>query len=95
MTPGATIAATAWLAVDWGTTRLRAWAMDEAGRVLAERASDDGMARLAPEAFEPALLALVGDLLSDARVPVPVPVTICGMAGARQGWREAPYRSVP
>ncbi|WP_347313673.1 2-dehydro-3-deoxygalactonokinase [Defluviimonas sp. SAOS-178_SWC] len=62
------------------------------GVPLTEARSDDGMARLAPEGFEAALLRLVGPWLSG---PEPVPVVICGMAGARQGWREAPYRPVP
>ena len=35
-----------WIAVDWGTSNLRAQAMDDAGTVLAEAESADGMARL-------------------------------------------------
>lgn len=82
----------AWIAADWGTTNLRLWAFDAAGALLAERQSDRGMGRLAPDGYEPALMDLVGDLLDDER---PVPVLICGMAGARQGWQEAAYRPVP
>ena len=48
-----------WIAVDWGTSNLRVWALDAAGRVLATRRSDKGMGGLSPEAFEPALLELV------------------------------------
>ncbi|OYX43880.1 MAG: 2-keto-3-deoxy-galactonokinase [Rhodobacterales bacterium 32-67-9] len=81
-----------WIAVDWGTSSLRVWAMAPDGRPLAEARSEDGMSRLAPEAFEAAFLRLVAPWLSG---PAPVPVVICGMAGARQGWREAPYRPVP
>jgi 2-dehydro-3-deoxygalactonokinase len=80
-----------WIAVDWGTTRLRAWAMS--GReVLAEASSDRGMNTLDPEAYEPALVDLVGPwLAADRRTAV----LCCGMVGARQGWVEAPYRAVP
>lgn len=81
-----------WIAADWGTSSLRVWAMASDGTALASARSDDGMARLAPEAFEAALLRLVAPWLPDR---APVPVVICGMAGARQGWREAPYRAVP
>ncbi|MCB1389459.1 MAG: 2-dehydro-3-deoxygalactonokinase [Rhodobacteraceae bacterium] len=81
----------AWIAADWGTTRLRVWAMDASGGVLASAESDSGMGALTPDAFEPALLALVGGWLG----PGQTPVMICGMAGARQGWVEAPYRPVP
>lgn len=81
-----------WIAADWGTSALRVWAMAADGTPLAEARSDDGMARLAPEAFEPALLRLVAPWLAG---PATLPVVISGMAGARQGWREAPYRAVP
>ncbi|MEM7190931.1 MAG: 2-dehydro-3-deoxygalactonokinase, partial [Pseudomonadota bacterium] len=79
-----------WIAVDWGTSSLRAWAMGPDGAV-AEAASADGMARLEPAEFEPALLALVGDWLGDTATPI----VACGMVGAKQGWCEAPYAAVP
>jgi 2-dehydro-3-deoxygalactonokinase len=79
-----------WIAVDWGTSNLRAWAMGPDG-VLAEVQSDDGMGKLARDGFEPALRRLIGPWLAAE----PVPVIACGMVGARQGWAEAPYRAVP
>ncbi len=82
----------AWIAVDWGTTHLRAWAMDTAGAVSAAASSDDGMGRLSRDGFEPALLALIDGWLAPDRV---TPVVVCGMAGSRQGWVEALYRGVP
>ncbi len=82
-----------WIAVDWGTSRLRAWAMGADGRPLAGAESGEGMGRLAPDGFEPALLRLAGPWLPAARGPVPV--MACGMVGSRQGWVEAPYRAVP
>ncbi|MBC7577139.1 MAG: 2-dehydro-3-deoxygalactonokinase [Tardiphaga sp.] len=82
----------AWIAVDWGTSNLRTWAMDRAGEVVAEASSSSGMATLDRPGFEPALLALIGDWLpADRRTPV----IACGMVGARQGWIEVPYRQVP
>ncbi len=83
---------TDWIAVDWGTSSLRAWAMDSAGHALADLSSDCGMGGLSPAEFEPALLALVEPWLADGRC---WPVVACGMVGARQGWIEAPYREVP
>ena len=80
------------VAVDWGTTNLRAAVLDEAGSVLEHRASDKGMGQLAPDEFEPVLVDLIGDLLSDGAV---LPVICSGMVGARQGWQEAPYVSAP
>lgn len=78
-----------WIAVDWGTTRLRAWAMSGT-QVLDARTSDKGMGALTPDQFEPALLDLVGDWLQTRP-----PVIACGMVGARTGWVEADYRAVP
>ncbi|MFN3577180.1 MAG: 2-dehydro-3-deoxygalactonokinase [Tabrizicola sp.] len=80
----------AWIAVDWGTSNLRAFAMAADGRVLAEAASEEGMGRLTRDGFEPALLRLIGAWLDDRP-----PVVACGMVGSRQGWCEAPYRAVP
>ena len=81
-----------WIAADWGTTHLRAWAIASDGAVLDQAQSADGMGALDPEGFEPALLSLVGDWLDDA---APMPVLACGMVGARQGWIEAPYSETP
>ena len=80
-----------WIAVDWGTSNLRAWAMRADGSVLAEAASDQGMGRLKPQEFEPALRALVAGWTGHR----PARVIACGMVGARQGWVEAPYGPVP
>ncbi|WP_099827729.1 2-dehydro-3-deoxygalactonokinase [Oceaniglobus indicus] len=80
-----------WIAVDWGTTNARAWAMGGANTVLAEALSDMGMARLDPSQYEAVLLDMIGDWLGDGTTPV----IICGMAGARQGWIEAAYAAVP
>ena len=84
-----------WIAVDWGTTHLRAFAMGnpaKASGIMAEAVSDDGMGRLARQDFEPALLRLIGGWLNPDHV---TPVIACGMVGSRQGWFEAPYRAVP
>ena len=83
---------TEWIAVDWGTTNLRVWSVGADGQVSAPLSSDKGMGQLPPEAFEGALLELIEPLLADCRV---TPVIACGMVGARQGWAEAPYASVP
>jgi 2-dehydro-3-deoxygalactonokinase len=78
-------------ALDWGTTRLRAWLLDGTGKVLAERRGDDGLITAREKGFAKVLeghLAAMG-------APEALPVIICGMAGSRQGWLEAPYVTVP
>lgn len=84
----------AWIAVDWGTSAVRAWAMDGGNRVLAEASSAEGMGSLEPSGFEAALFRLISDWLPEAGGHQ-VPVIACGMVGARQGWAEARYRNVP
>ncbi len=79
-----------WIAADWGTSRLRVWAMEQGGAVLDRRSSDQGMGGLAPDAFEGVLLSLINDWLD-----LDTPVIACGMVGARQGWVEAPYVPCP
>lgn len=81
-----------WIAVDWGTSRLRAWAMGVDDVVLCEASSDSGMGGLSPGQFEAALLSLIGDWLPVDRV---TDVVACGMVGARQGWTEARYMTTP
>lgn len=77
-----------WIAVDWGTSNLRGWAM-RGDRAVAEASAPQGMGALAPDQFEDALLALIGDW------PGRGDVVACGMVGARQGWAEAPYAMTP
>lgn len=80
-----------WIAVDWGTSNLRAWAMAGAAPVAA-RSSDRGMGVLAPGDYPAALAAITEGW---RRPGATLPVLVCGMAGARQGWLEAPYLPVP
>lgn len=78
-----------WIAVDWGTSNLRAWKMGEAGP-LDHAESPKGMGKLKPDEFEAALLELIAPWMDGETL-----VLACGMVGARQGWREAVYRAVP
>lgn len=80
-----------WIAADWGTTHLRAFAMDDSGAVVAEAASGDGLGHLSRDEAEGALLALIEPWLAQA----PMSVILCGMVGSREGWIEAPYRAAP
>ncbi|TPK05943.1 2-dehydro-3-deoxygalactonokinase [Mesorhizobium sp. B2-5-9] len=91
MSPGFDSSVPAVAALDWGTTRLRAWLIDGGGKVLAERRGDDGLITAREKGFANVLeghLAAMG-------APEELPVIICGMAGSRQGWLEASYVGVP
>ena len=82
----------AWIAVDWGTSNLRVWALDAGGQAFAAHESDQGMGVLDRDGFEAALLTLIAPYLTTDRT---LPVLCCGMVGSRQGWAEAAYLTTP
>lgn len=81
----------AYAAVDWGTSSFRLWLVDVQGRILAERRSDEGMMAAGKSGFAAVLEAHLAALNAAPALPV----IICGMAGARQGWIEAGYVETP
>ena len=79
------------VAVDWGTSSLRAARIAEDGHVLEERANARGILSVPAGGFPAVLAETCGDWLQQ-------PESLCligGMAGSRQGWREAPYCPCP
>nr|WP_314093514.1 2-dehydro-3-deoxygalactonokinase [uncultured Shinella sp.] len=81
----------AYVAVDWGTSSFRLWLIGKDGGVLAERRSGEGMTTAARTGFAEVL----NSHLSAIAAPKNLPVLICGMAGAKQGWVEAGYLDTP
>ena len=81
----------AWIGVDWGTSNMRAYAMDKADTCFAEAASDSGLSQLKPAEFEFAL----AEMIAPWRSREPITVIASGMVGSRQGWLETPYMPVP
>ena len=82
------------LALDWGTSSLRAFLMQQ-GRVIDTRQSEHGILHLPAlgvPGFEQALKAIVGDWVQ--RWPT-LAMVASGMVGSAQGWREAPYVRCP
>lgn len=91
------------VALDWGTSSLRAFRLGAGGQVLELRHRPWGIMNLPPApagqadaqsgaAFERALQDACGDWL--AAHPA-LPVLACGMVGSAQGWREATYLDAP
>lgn len=81
---------TALIGVDWGSSNLRVLRIAAGGGVLDRRADPRGAVGLEPGDFPGVLKAVAEGWLSPG-----TPVMICGMAGARRGWVEVPYRSCP
>eukprot|EP01037_Dinobryon_pediforme_P043085 gene43085-53873_t len=102
-TSSAICTATALIALDWGTSSLRAYRFDKDGQVLEMRTLPWGIMQLpsAPQdttdsdpaaGFRRALQAACGDWLQQTPN---VALIAAGMIGSKQGWREAPYLETP
>lgn len=77
-----------WIAVDWGTTNRRAFALDAAGREVDRLRDARGIRSVERGSFPAAVGALrarFGDL----------PILLAGMVGSNRGWVEAPYVPCP
>lgn len=91
----------AMIAVDWGTTSCRFVLVAADGSALDRRGgpgliplqeASEGRTADRAAAFEQALRDRVGDWL---REHPGIPLVMCGMVGAEQGWRDAGYRELP
>ena len=80
-----------WVAVDWGTSNLRYWVI-KSNDVIHFGVSSLGMNKLDSDSYEAILVNELTDFLDPSKTTI---ILICGMAGSRQGWKEAPYLSVP
>jgi 2-dehydro-3-deoxygalactonokinase len=82
------------IAVDWGTSRLRAYRV-AAGAVVARATSEEGIAALTRPGA-PAHAAVLEPLIAPWLADDPnLPVLLAGMVGSREGWLVAPYAACP
>ncbi|MGB6105838.1 MAG: 2-dehydro-3-deoxygalactonokinase [Pusillimonas sp.] len=79
------------IAVDWGTSRLRAYLLDKNGQILAQESGNVGVMTIRQGGFSEVLEEMVGPWLAQGAGPV----FMSGMVGSRQGWAEAPYVQCP
>lgn len=83
------------LALDWGTSSLRAFLLGADGSILASRASAHGIQNL-PQPGEAGFRHAFAEIATAWLAAHPgLPVVAGGMVGSAQGWREAPYVSCP
>jgi 2-dehydro-3-deoxygalactonokinase len=80
------------LALDWGTTSLRASLLGEGGVVLEQRQQPWGIQQLPEGGYVAALRGIAGDWL---QALAGLPIIASGMVGSAQGWREVPYLPCP
>lgn len=80
------------IALDWGTTRARAFLIGEDGGVIGRRSAERGIQSVPVGGF-PAAFAEIAGSLRQARPDAAV--LLAGMVGSRNGWVEAPYVACP
>lgn len=80
------------VAVDWGTTRMRASLIGADGSVLERMQSDAGVQSVPAGGFPAALEAACAPWFA---TDPDLPVIMAGMVGSRNGWIEAPYLHCP
>lgn len=78
-----------YIAIDWGSTNLRAW-LYQGDTCLESRQSEAGVTRLNGKS-PAAVLAEVTDGWRDGETMV----VMAGMVGSNVGWKNVPYLSVP
>jgi 2-dehydro-3-deoxygalactonokinase len=79
------------VAVDWGSSSLRAALLDVDGTVVDERSTEDGMLSVARTGFDAVFETAFGDWMDVAGTRC----LMAGMVGSRQGWVEADYVPCP
>ncbi|MGK3143952.1 2-dehydro-3-deoxygalactonokinase [Pantoea sp. C2G6] len=78
-----------YIAIDWGSTNLRAWHYEE-GKCVDQRRSEAGVTRLAGRRPEEVFADITAGWPADR-----VPVIMAGMVGSNAGWQPVPYLSCP
>lgn len=78
------------IALDWGTTNLRACLFATGQEISETRSAQSGILQIQDQGFEHALMRLCHDWMTANTV-----LLASGMIGSRQGWRETPYLRTP
>lgn len=79
------------IAIDWGTSNLRAALLNADGQAIESRSTPGGVMAVKDGLFAEALSQLCGDWMQ----AYPCALIASGMVGSRQGWKEAPYLDCP
>jgi len=81
----------AFLAVDWGTTQVRAWRIEADGAIGAAAGFPLGVSRLGPGEAAARFRGEVRPALGAEALPA----VLCGMIGSNLGWTPVPYLDCP
>lgn len=81
-----------YLALDWGTTNFRAFAMDEQGQVVDEQQAKLGLLQVANGQFAQTLESILVNWIDEYQS---LPIVMAGMVGSAQGWKAVDYLNTP
>ena len=79
------------IGIDWGTSSLRAYLIDEKGDVIDKISSAQGIINVKNQAFKQVLERLISPWVSERDLPI----LASGMISSRNGWVETPYLHLP
>lgn len=83
----------AWLIIDWGSSQLRIFAMDQNNHCIDKYKDNMGLLHVDKNQFsdtlETILIKWIGSNYKE------LPIYLGGMVGAKQGWVEVPYVKAP
>jgi len=82
---------TPFLAVDWGTSKVRAWRIDADGLTSAQRELPLGVSKIEPGQAQSVFAREIAAPLEAASLPA----LMCGMIGSNLGWTSVPYVDCP
>ena len=77
--------------IDWGTSSLRAFLIDDQGKVIDYLQRPEGIMQVQDDDYEGVLSRLLSPWAENNRLPV----IASGMITSRNGWIETPYLAVP
>lgn len=78
------------IAIDWGSSCLRSYLLDQQGQLIASRQSADGILMLQHADFASVLQQQCKDWLEQCEL-----IMMAGMITSRHGWYEVPYLPCP
>ncbi len=70
------------IAIDWGTTHLRAYRLTASGEIDARKATTKGIMAVSSGGFA----AVLDEVLADWPEQIGEPILMSGMVGSRHGW---------
>ena len=76
------------IAIDWGTTNRRVYAMRGDGTVVTSSRDDRGVTAVAPDEF-------AGEIAAIRKAYGDLPIIAAGMVGSNRGLQEVPYCAAP